>query len=584
MPSLKQQQARDWAYSRVSGLEDPRPDLYNDGSNVPTIGVGYALVVKGRNGWSVKEELVADFRSIGAPLSAASIKTLNGIADAKNKGQQAIAKSLINDLSHVSIEKEQIQPLYNRSFDRHYMRTGQILENKNFDQLPAEQQGVLTIVTFQSPRALKNEKGAIISGIQNKDPAQVVGAFKRIGKMFKEPGRYNGLAHNFLDPDQKYTIDVRQGDYLGKIAQRYNTTVDALMNVNTHIENKDEIRAGDVLVLPAGAKKNGHFVYDAQSAYKVLGVNHTLEGGNYIGPSHELSPQDAMTADQSKAWVEKMQAVRNAKKSNLLSEAISSNPFKQTASTTFGNDSLQVASLGNDAFVSMPSNTASPKTVDVRYGDTLSGLAVQHGTTVDAFMRANPQIKDADKIQAGARLNRPSKNVSVANVQTAIQGFMNTPVYRDQRQPAAFETVQNAFASLNQRQNQEKAQRAAAMKQAEKQKADDEKVRQGAYQRIEVNRQATIAAQQKGDRALDAGRAKEEQAKEKQQAKQLAREEQGMPELDGVHEIGVAKIDQLGENAISKAMPKDDLGQRRGLSPENIAAAVRKRNALAPNQ
>ncbi len=43
----------------------------------------------------------------------------------------------------------------------------------------------------------------------------------------------------------------------------------------------------------------------------------------------------------------------------------------------------------------------------IRWGDTLSGLARKHGTTVNALMRANPQIKNADLIYAGRQLNIP---------------------------------------------------------------------------------------------------------------------------------------------------------------------------------
>ena len=41
-------------------------------------------------------------------------------------------------------------------------------------------------------------------------------------------------------------------------------------------------------------------------------------------------------------------------------------------------------------------------------GDTLSALAKKWGTTVSAIMAANPQIKDKNKIYAGATLNKPT--------------------------------------------------------------------------------------------------------------------------------------------------------------------------------
>jgi predicted chitinase/LysM repeat protein len=45
--------------------------------------------------------------------------------------------------------------------------------------------------------------------------------------------------------------------------------------------------------------------------------------------------------------------------------------------------------------------------IQVRPGDTLSGIAARHGTTVSALMKANPQIKNANLIYAGQKINLP---------------------------------------------------------------------------------------------------------------------------------------------------------------------------------
>jgi len=51
-------------------------------------------------------------------------------------------------------------------------------------------------------------------------------------------------------------------------------------------------------------------------------------------------------------------------------------------------------------------------TITIKSGDTLSGIAKANGTTVDALMKANPSITDANKIYAGAALNLPTSPVS----------------------------------------------------------------------------------------------------------------------------------------------------------------------------
>lgn len=50
--------------------------------------------------------------------------------------------------------------------------------------------------------------------------------------------------------------------------------------------------------------------------------------------------------------------------------------------------------------------------VGIKSGDTLSGLAKQHGTTVDALVKANPKITNPDLIIAGDTLNIPGKSDS----------------------------------------------------------------------------------------------------------------------------------------------------------------------------
>jgi hypothetical protein len=43
----------------------------------------------------------------------------------------------------------------------------------------------------------------------------------------------------------------------------------------------------------------------------------------------------------------------------------------------------------------------------IKRGDTLSGIAIRFKTTVSALMKANPQIRNANVISAGATLNMP---------------------------------------------------------------------------------------------------------------------------------------------------------------------------------
>lgn len=46
-------------------------------------------------------------------------------------------------------------------------------------------------------------------------------------------------------------------------------------------------------------------------------------------------------------------------------------------------------------------------TITVRSNDTLSGIAARNGLSVDALLRANPQLRNPDLIHPGMRLNLP---------------------------------------------------------------------------------------------------------------------------------------------------------------------------------
>lgn len=65
----------------------------------------------------------------------------------------------------------------------------------------------------------------------------------------------------------------------------------------------------------------------------------------------------------------------------------------------------------------------------VKSGDTLSAIAARNGTTVAALMAANPNITDANSIQAGADINIPGGGGGVKGAApTGIRNFMTTSI------------------------------------------------------------------------------------------------------------------------------------------------------------
>lgn len=72
----------------------------------------------------------------------------------------------------------------------------------------------------------------------------------------------------------------------------------------------------------------------------------------------------------------------------------------------------------------------------IKPGDTLGKIAKDNGTTVDAIMKANPQIKDANKIAAGATLNLTGKP-DQSDAETARLAAAGNPAQTDPADGAA---------------------------------------------------------------------------------------------------------------------------------------------------
>jgi LysM repeat protein len=60
----------------------------------------------------------------------------------------------------------------------------------------------------------------------------------------------------------------------------------------------------------------------------------------------------------------------------------------------------------------------------VSQGDTLSKIAQKNGTTVEAIMKANPGITDANVISAGQTLNMPGGNYTCKKQETLLETLL----------------------------------------------------------------------------------------------------------------------------------------------------------------
>ncbi|MCR4378645.1 MAG: LysM peptidoglycan-binding domain-containing protein [Rhodospirillales bacterium] len=372
--------------------------------------------------------------------------------------------------------------------------------------------------------------------------------------------------------DVSKTMTVKAGDTLSALAHRHGTTVNALMSVNPHIKSPNAIRSGDVLALPAGAKVNGQFVYDALSAYKNLGMNFAIENGNSLGPSAEFSPEDAMTPAQNRA-----QLARNA---SLLEERraaarvslnlLDATPYDGGPITISGVPDHAILSAGNfnppldraaalgklraihpdplkarTAFKATLPEQASLSDFAAAFDDALANIKSLFDRTAagktpapqssPGTKRAHP---DAPKI-AGLIMDRPM-----------VEQAMRAPAYANKAHPLndfATGAVKSFFGAAYADNAPDAPRRQSALEEPGR------KMRAQQLERI-AKQDAVSAAQVVKDNAqINAERVRKEAARAKSVARAAANEEIGMASAVLERTIGVAKIDKLGDNAISAA-------------------------------
>jgi len=166
------------------------------------------------------------------------------------------------------------------------------------------------------------------------------------------------------------SVTVASGDTLRKIADRCGTTVNALKLAN-NISNVNLIYVGQVLVMPGALLKGG-------DGYDIYIVNH-----------NDTLKQIATLFNTSMEVLLKL------------------NPAITNANLIYAGQRLSVPVPGSTIPVPTPLPTGG-QVYTVRRGDTLNKIATRLGTTLDALIKANPQVTDVNKIYVGQKLNLPA--------------------------------------------------------------------------------------------------------------------------------------------------------------------------------
>ena len=170
------------------------------------------------------------------------------------------------------------------------------------------------------------------------------------------------------------SVTVASGDTLRKIAERCGTTVSALQRANPEVGNGNLIYPGQVLLLPGTilGSDGGYLIY-------VVARGDTLKS---------LATRFGSTVES----------------------ILASNPSIKSANLIYEGQRLTIYAVGPGNPTPPPNNPppASGQTYYVQKGDTLRIIAAKFGTTVDAILKANPKITNANLIYVGQAITIPA--------------------------------------------------------------------------------------------------------------------------------------------------------------------------------
>ncbi|MGJ8531684.1 MAG: LysM peptidoglycan-binding domain-containing protein [Alphaproteobacteria bacterium] len=179
--------------------------------------------------------------------------------------------------------------------------------------------------------------------------------------------------------NMSYDITIQPGDTLSEIALKHGTTVAALQWENDYIQDPNKIYAGNKLHITPGVRATF-------SSYGNSGNTYSIQSGDTLS---EIAQRNGTTVAA---------LMRDNRHITDPNKIYAGNRLYITpggsVNSTYGNSS---------------------NGYNIQSGDTLSEIAQRNGTTVSALLRANPQISDPNRINAGDRISFGSTSSRTVN-------------------------------------------------------------------------------------------------------------------------------------------------------------------------
>jgi LysM repeat protein len=205
------------------------------------------------------------------------------------------------------------------------------------------------------------------------------------------------------------SVTVARGDTLRKIAERCDTTVDAILRANPQIKDRNLIYPGQVFVMPGALLKgtgniDTYIVKRGDTLTKLavrfnttlerlLELNKDITNANLVYEGHRLAvPAGSSIPDTGVGQI--YTVVRGdtlrkiaARFDTTVDEILKINPQIKNANLIYPGDKINIPD--------------KPSTYTVVRGDTLGKIASRFGTTIAKLLELNPSVKNANLIYPG---------------------------------------------------------------------------------------------------------------------------------------------------------------------------------------
>jgi len=231
---------------------------------------------------------------------------------------------------------------------------------------------------------IRRESGLIDKSLRPKarpdDLGKVVEETPEITKRTKVEGKYNVSSNKKLSGgyDTSTLSSAEQKSFDNAVDKGDANVADHFAKVNRHRNKQDEYAA-------SGFDK---------TVGRSLGLNDSsMEQAEKYGGSVQTAVNEGR-AEKGKTIFSPV-VVTDTSKSKSSNTVVTSNKKSNTVKSS------------NKSSGSSKTSTTQSK---IKSGDTLSAIAKKNNTTVAAIMKENPNIKDANKIKAGASINIPKKS------------------------------------------------------------------------------------------------------------------------------------------------------------------------------